>query len=128
MPRLDRDPHTEGPVVQAFSGAGYRVDTSHFSGGIKLTPRAATAWDATDVDQLAPEDLDDLLALDPAPEFILLGTGPTLRRPKPALVRHVEACGIGLEVMDSRAAARAWAVLRAEDRWIAAALLPHGQE
>jgi uncharacterized protein len=28
--------------------------------------------------------------------------------------------------MDSRAAARAWAVLRAEGRWIVAALLPLG--
>ena len=39
-------------------------------------------------------------------------------------VDALEAEGIGVEAMDSRAAARAWGILRGEDRWIAAALLP----
>jgi uncharacterized protein len=38
----------------------------------------------------------------------------------------MEARGLGVEAMDSRAAARAWGVLRAEGRWIVAALLPLG--
>ena len=58
------------------------------------------------------------------PEFILIGTGATLVRPPAALVRALEAQGIGVEPMDSRAAARAWGVLRAERRTIAAALYP----
>ena len=66
-------------------------------------------------------DFAPLLSLDPQPEFLLLGTGPTLRRPPPALEA---ALPFGIEVMDSRAAARAWGVLRAELRWIAAALYP----
>ena len=41
-----------------------------------------------------------------------------------AFRRAVEAQGVGIEAMDSRAAARAWAVLRGEGRWIAAALYP----
>ena len=41
-----------------------------------------------------------------------------------AFVRELEGRGIGVEVMDSRAAARAWGVLRAEERWIVAALMP----
>ncbi len=69
-------------------------------------------------------DLGDLLDLDPLPEFLLLGTGAGLRQPARAFVRELEARGIGVEVMDSRAAARAWGVLRAEERWIVAALLP----
>jgi uncharacterized protein len=70
------------------------------------------------------EDLAPLLALDPPPEFLLLGSGPAMRRPPPGFVAAVEAMGFGVEAMDSRAAARAWNVLRSEDRWIAAALLP----
>ena len=67
------------------------------------------------------------MALTPPPEFILLGTGATLRRPAPATSAALQAKGIGLEVMDSRAAARAWGVLRGEGRWIAAALMPLDQ-
>jgi uncharacterized protein len=66
----------------------------------------------------------DLLDLDPAPEFLLLGTGSGLRQPPRSFVRDIKARGIGIEVMDSRAAARAWGVLRAEERWIIGALLP----
>ena len=65
-----------------------------------------------------------MLTLDPAPEFLILGTGSRMLRPSPALVVALEAKGVGVEPMDSRAAARAWGVLRAELRWIAAALYP----
>ena len=54
----------------------------------------------------------------------LLGTGSGLQQPPRAFVRELEARGIGVEAMDSRAAARAWGVLRAEERWIVGALLP----
>jgi uncharacterized protein len=76
------------------------------------------------MDGLTGASLGDLLDLDPAPEFLLLGTGSGLRQPSRAFVRELEARGIGVEAMDSRAAARAWGVLRAEERWIIAALLP----
>lgn len=62
--------------------------------------------------------------MQPPPEFLLLGTGARLRQPSREFVRALEASGIGVEAMDSRAAARAWGVLRAEERWIVAALLP----
>jgi uncharacterized protein len=65
-----------------------------------------------------------LLALTPPPEFILLGTGSAMAFAPPSLVRQLEARGIGIEAMDSRAAARTWGMLRAEERWIAAALMP----
>ena len=127
MPRLDRDRTASGPLVQAFSGNGFRVDGLTYSAGLKLTPLSAVEWAAPRVDALAISDLADLLALDPQPEFILLGTGGVLRRPNAALIAGLQECDIGVEVMDSRAAARAWGLLRGEDRWIAAALMPLDQ-
>lgn len=121
MPRIDQGRPAAGPVVQAFSGTGFRVDGVVHAQGVKLTPRHAAPWDAPAIEALGIADIADLLALDPRPEFLLLGTGPTLRRPPPAFFAGTD---IGIEIMDSRAAARAWAVLRAEDRWVAAALLP----
>ena len=55
---------------------------------------------------------------------MLLGTGPALVRPPLSFTAAIEARGIGVEAMDSRAAARAWGVLRGEGRWIAGALYP----
>lgn len=96
-----------------------------FPGGLLLSPVRALAWAAAPaVDALTVAALGDLIDLEPPPEFLLLGTGAGLRQPRRAFVRELEARGIGVEAMDSRAAARAWGVLRAEERWIVAALLP----
>lgn len=113
----------EGPVVSAFSNGGFKVDDGVYR-ALLITPLRADGWTPPPIAALTPDDLAPLLALDPAPEFLLLGTGAALVRPPPALVRAVEALGPGLEAMDSRAAARAWAVLRGEGRWVAAALYP----
>ena len=111
-------------MVTGFSGRGFKVDGVVFAGGVTLTPLAAVAWDAPTATALEPGHLDALFALSPVPEFLLLGTGAALARPPRAFVAALEARGIGVEAMDSRAAARAWAVLRTEDRWIVAALMP----
>jgi uncharacterized protein len=96
-----------------------------FPGGLLLSPLRAMAWDApASVATLDLAALGDLPDLDPKPEFLLLGTGAGLQQPPRPFVRALEAAGLGVEAMDSRAAARAWGVLRAEERWIIAALLP----
>ncbi|HYG47590.1 MAG TPA: MTH938/NDUFAF3 family protein [Allosphingosinicella sp.] len=123
MARFDRDPTAEGPVVSGFSGGGFVVDEGVYL-ALLLTPLSAGQWAPPALAELNPGHLEPLLALDPAPEFLLLGTGPRLIHPPRALREALEARGIGLEVMDSRAAARTWGLLRGEERWIAAALMP----
>lgn len=122
--RFDRSAPVSGPAVTGFSGSGFKVDGEAFVGGITLTPLAAQAWDAPSATAIDTADVASLLNLSPAPEFLLLGTGTALIRPPRSFADALDARGIGLEAMDSRAAARAWAVLRAEDRWIVAALMP----
>ena len=121
--KAERTPAALGPLVQGFAGRGFRVDGITYE-GVLLTPEAASAWAAPAPDRIEAADLAPLLALGPPPEFILLGTGPALAFPPRALVAALEAQGIGIEAMDSRAAARAWGLLRSEGRWIAAALMP----
>ena len=123
MARIDRDPAVEGPVVRGFAGGGFVVDERVYR-TLLLTPLGAAEWSPPPLAELGIADLQPLLALDPAPEFLLLGTGPRLTHPSRALREALEARGIGLEVMDSRAAARTWGLLRGEERWIAAALMP----
>ncbi len=121
--KAERVPAAPGPRVQGFAGRGFRVDGTSYD-GVLLTPAAAAAWDAPALAALAEADVAALLALTPPPEFILLGTGAALVFPPRAFVAALEAKGIGVEAMDSRAAARTWGVLRAEGRWIGAALMP----
>jgi uncharacterized protein len=123
MARLDRDAVPEGPVVRGFAGGGFVVDERVYR-TLRLTPLSAAEWEPPAVAELGVADLEPLLALDPPPEFLLLGTGPRLVHPPRALREALHALGVGLEVMDSRAAARAWGLLRGEERWIAAALMP----
>jgi uncharacterized protein len=113
----------EGPLVSGFSGGGFRVDENVYHGLI-ITPQRADGWSPPAVAELTEADLESAFALDPQPEFLLLGTGATLIRPPLSLVKALEKRGIGIEAMDSRAAARAWGVLRAELRWVAGALYP----
>jgi uncharacterized protein len=121
---FDRETPVGGPVIQGFSGRGFRVDGVVHHEGLWLTPVWARGWQALAIEDLRAEDVAELLAGTPPPEFLLLGTGPTMRRPSPSFVTAIEAMGFGVEAMDSRAAARAWVVLRGEGRDIVAALLP----
>ena len=122
-PRFDRDPAASGPIVQGFSGGGFSIDGGVYR-ALLLTPERADEWTAPALADLSLSDLEPLLALEPKPEFLILGTGPAMGFPPRALVRALEAQGIGIEAMDSRAAARTWGMLRGEDRWIAAAIMP----
>ena len=116
MGDLRREGLPPGPTITGFAGRAIKVDGNPRPGGVILTPVSAHDWDGGDFS--AAGDVD------PLPEFILFGTGPALDRPGPALVAAWEARGIGIEAMDTRAAARAWTLLRSEGRWISAALLP----
>jgi uncharacterized protein len=124
--RFDRDPRASGPVVRGFTERGFAVDGGIYQ-GLLLTPTRADEWQAPLLAQLTVADLEPLLAVEPPPEFLLLGTGPAMAFPPRTLVRALEERGIGLEAMDSRAAARTWGMLRSEERWIVAALMPLAQ-
>lgn len=113
----------EGPVVQGFAEGGFVVEGATHR-AVMITPRQAADWDPPAFDSLSADALAPLIALDPAPEFLLLGTGASHRAAPRELVAELDALGIGVEAMDSRAAARTWGLLRGEGRWIVAALMP----
>jgi uncharacterized protein len=122
MARMGREPKPEGPIIEGFAGTGFAVDGRVYR-ALLLTPESASEWTTP---ELSLAGLEPALALQPPPEFLLLGTGGALNFPPRDLVRALEARGIGVEAMDSRAAARTWSLLRGEGRWIAAALMPLG--
>ena len=57
------------------------------------------------------------------PEIVLLGTGARQRFPPPRVYRLLTDARVGVEVMDTAAAARTYNIVAAEGRRVVAALL-----
>ena len=123
MTNLSAEMPANGPIIKGFGPKGFRIEDQYYNGGVILTPSDAYAWDVPDTmscdDELLIQALHKV-----QPEFLLLGTGSTLNRPSAKFTRDIESMNIGVEVMDSRAAARAWSVLRLEERQIVGAIMP----
>ncbi len=99
-----------------------RLQGRTIAGSVIVTRDAVLEnWQPPDVDALCIGDFEALVAL--RPEVVLLGTGERQHLPGPALYADFAARGIGLEVMDNRAACRTYNVLLGEFRDVAVALI-----
>lgn len=103
-------------------GPGYvAINNMRHEKHIVVTADSVTEWNVSGFETLGAAHFESLLAL--KPEIVILGTGATLRFPRPELARLATAAGIGLEVMDSKAACRTYNILIAEGRKVLAAIL-----
>jgi len=108
-------------VIQSVSATAIRVSGATYTNTIALTPeKLMPDWQARAVADLSIDDFDALLGDNP--ELIILGTGTTNLFPPRELVFAFARRGVGLEVMDTAAAARTFNVLAGEGRRIAAVL------
>jgi uncharacterized protein len=120
--QFTRENDGEANAIVACSEREVRLAARTVSGSVILTRDAVLAdWRPPDVDRLSIADFEPLLAL--SPEVVLLGTGPRQRMPPPSLYAEFAARGIGLEVMDNRAACRTYNLLLGEFRDVAVALM-----
>lgn len=79
---------------------------------------AINDWTQGDIELLTWDDFERLL--DQGADIVVLGTGSFQRIPDRQLTFSMARKGIGLEVMDTRAAARTYNVLINEERSVAA--------
>jgi uncharacterized protein len=117
--------HASGPsranTITGY-GEGYvMVNGERRDSSVVVLPDRVEQWAAKGFDQLSTEDFAFLKDLNA--EIVLLGTGARQRFPHPRLTAALAQAGIGLEVMDVRAACRTYNILVAEERKVAAALL-----
>lgn len=90
---------------------------------IALTANGVIAdWPVVPVEDLSKDALD--LLLDLKPELIVVGTGSQQLLPDRELMFAMARANVGLEVMDTPAAARTFNVLISEGRSVAAVLYP----
>ena len=108
-------------VIRSVSQNTIRVNEETYSESLALTAEELLGtWPATPVDDLSPDDFDAVFATEP--EVVLLGTGPANVFPPRELTFAFARKGVGLEVMDTAAAARTFNVLANEGRRVAAVL------
>ncbi|MGH8659633.1 MAG: Mth938-like domain-containing protein [Gammaproteobacteria bacterium] len=120
--RLDLEQGTATYAIRDY-GPGYVVvNTERITCSVLVAPEHLVRdWPPTSFDALRKEHFDLISELNP--EVVLLGTGRQLRFPAADLTAPLRCKNIGLEVMDTAAACRSYAVLMAEGRLVIAALL-----
>jgi uncharacterized protein len=126
--QFTRDSASEANAVLACTDKEVRLRDRVVCGSVIITRDAIIGgWRPPAPEALTLQDFESLLTL--APEVVLLGTGSRQHMPPPALYAAFASRGIGLEVMDNRAACRTYNVLLGEFRDVAIALmLPEGSD
>jgi len=110
-------------LIDAYGNGGFRfADMSH-RGSILALPSGIHAWSVTDPRALAAEDFGRVLAEADEIDLLLLGTGLDIVPLAEALRWPLREANIGLDVMQTGAAARTYNILAAEKRKVAAALI-----
>ena len=108
-------------VIRSVTAEQIRINNETYAGSLALTAEALIGqWPETPVSDLSESDFEAVFAT--TPEVVLLGTGAANLFPPRELTFAFARKGIGLEVMDSAAAARTFNVLANEGRRVAAVL------
>lgn len=107
----------------AYGNGGFRfADMSH-RGSVLALPSGIKAWPIASIKELTDEALEPILAEAGEIELLLLGTGLDIAAIPNAFRERFREAGIGLDVMQTGAAARTYNILLAENRKVAAALI-----
>ncbi len=112
-------------TIRSVDTDGIRIklgaDDNVWTTAVALTPHEVIEhWQAPAISDLVADHFDELLEY--APELVLLGTGAKGQFPPRDLMFAFARRGVGLEVMDTPAAARTFNVLAGEGRKVAAVL------
>ncbi|OZI33860.1 hypothetical protein CAL29_09760 [Bordetella genomosp. 10] len=149
--KLHTDPASAALNTVTAYGDGYiEVNQVRFSHAVAFGPEGPVAhWPVQAPDQITPQLLrqaaglpeaarDPLAFLDEAegapaplppnaPEVLLIGTGARQRFLPPQVLGPLLTAGVGIEVMDTQAAARTYNILMSEGRRVVVALIPQGE-
>lgn len=110
-------------TIRSVASGLIRVNADDYDRPIAVAPDAFLGdWADKPVAELVAADFDDLFAS--RPEVLLLGTGARNLFPPRELPFAFARRGVGLEVMDTAAAARTFNVLAIEGRRVVAVLYP----
>jgi uncharacterized protein len=114
----------DAPIIDAYGDGGFRVGGEWRPGSLLIVEDAAQAWAVAAPGELSPEALAPVIVAGRArTEFLLLGMGAANALPPRSVREALARAGIGLEFMDTPAAARLYNVLTSEGRRLACGLI-----
>jgi uncharacterized protein len=114
----------DAPSIDAYGEGGFRLSGVWHPGSLLIVSDEALSWPVRALAELTPETLQPVLDAGRADvEFLLLGVGARNAQPPRPVRDALLLAGIGLEFMDTPAAARLYNVLTSEGRRLAAALI-----
>ena len=109
-------------VIESYGASGFRVSGNAHDGAILVLPQATHPWPVAALGDVTAASLAPVI--DAGIQILLLGCGRQMLPVPPALRQELRAHGVVIDAMDTGAACRTYNVLLAEDRRVAAALLP----
>lgn len=117
-----------GLLTFSSHGPGYvSVNGTRYEGSVLICGRDVVAnWAPNGFEGLDSSQFERLANVDA--EIVLFGSGERQRFPHPELLKPLIAKGIGLEVMDTKAACRTYNILVAEGRRVACGIIIEAAE
>lgn len=114
----------DAPVIESYGAGGFRLSGAWFDGSLLIIADEARPWPVRNLAEVTRETLAPVFEAGRAEvEFLLLGVGVVNALPARDIRDALKAAGMGLEFMDTAAAAKLYNVLTSEGRRLAAALI-----
>ena len=115
--------HTDRQVIERYAAEGFRVSGVIYRGSVLVFPDRTALWQVATITDVDGDSLAPVIEHGGI-EILILGLGRSMPAIPTALRTAMRAVRIALEPMDTGAACRTYNVLVAEDRRVAAALIP----
>ncbi|GAA4335762.1 Mth938-like domain-containing protein [Pigmentiphaga soli] len=112
-------------TITAYGDGYIEVNRVRYDSALAFGPEGSVAvWPVDRVEDIDAAALEQAAGLGAEPpEVLLIGTGARQRFLPAALLRPLLRAGVGVEMMDSQAAARTYNILMSEGRRVVIALL-----
>ena len=110
-------------IIERYAASGFRVSGVIYHGPVLVFPERTVPWEAASAANLSLDTLSPVVEHGGI-QVLLLGLGNSTRAIPTELRHALRSHRIALEPMTTAAACRTYNVLTAEDRRVAAALIP----
>lgn len=111
-------------LINGYGDGAFQISGVQHGGAVIVFPDRTVSWGARDAARLSVESFTPVIEAGDGVDIVLLGCGGAFVPPPKGLRQALKERGLALEWMDTGAACRTFNVLLAEERPIAAALLP----
>lgn len=111
-------------IIQSYGDCRFMISNVLYVTPVLVFPNLIVPWNISSIDDLSVSSLSGVSQAGHDIEVLLIGCGTSMVFIQPVLRVQLKNGGVIIESMDTGAACRTFNVLVAEDRRVAAALIP----